>query len=627
MGYLLLFPFLAKAQGYQYSNIDKKAKTLFEKAQEAILLEQFDKAIPLLEAAIRTDHQFLDAYAQLGSVYLQQKKYLPALQCFQQAFTIDSTAATPALLMYAKAEAGLGKFRQAFALTARYLKEDLKDPERQNAIKWKDHFAFAMRFLNKPIRFQPQNMGDSINSKDPEYFPSLTIDGKTLIFTRNLDYRQEDFFISHKDSLGRWSKAMNMGEPVNSEFNEGAQNISQDGKYLFFTGCNFPSSYGSCDLYYSVHTFYGWTRPRNVGAPVNTEFWDTQPCLSPDNKDLYFVSNRPGGYGGSDIYVSHLQAGGHWSQPENLGPVINTAGDENSPFIHADNQTLYFASNGHPGIGDLDIFVARRREDGTWNSPQNLGYPINTIDHEGSLLVAADGKTAYFASDRADSRGGLDLYTFELYPEVRPLQTLYVQGYVYDKRTGKRLPSAIDLIDLATGKLISQINADKNGEYLVPLPVGKDYAFNVSRKGYLFYSENFSLKDKNPNEPYLINIPLQPIEANASVVLKNIFFATKQYDLKPESRIELDKLVKLLQDNPTMRIEISGHTDNVGKPEDNLVLSNNRARAVVDYLTQKGIAIDRLIARGYGETRPIADNHTEEGRALNRRTELRVINL
>ena len=382
---------------------------------------------------------------------------------------------------------------------------------------------------------------------------------------------------------------------------------------------------GSCDIYISFLTQNGWSEGINLGGKVNTDQWESQPCLSPDKRNLFFASRRHGGYGGSDIYVSHLSANGEWSAPENLGPQINTKGDESCPFIHADNQTLFFTSNALQGYGEDDLFFARKGPKGDWSVPENLGYPINTIYKEGTLFIAADAKTAYYASDRTDSKGGLDIYSFELPENIRPNKTLWVKGKVFDKKTTKGLPSAVELIDLNTKQLISQVQTDERGNYLITLPIGKDYAFNVNRKGYLFYSDNFFLSNRSPDSTYEKDIPLQPIEANASVVLKNVFFDVNKYDLKPESEAELDKLVQLMNDNPAVKIQIGGHTDNVGKPADNLTLSNNRAKAVVTYLVSKNISPQRLVAKGFGETQPIDDNKTDEGRGRNRRTEMKVI--
>jgi outer membrane protein OmpA-like peptidoglycan-associated protein len=335
--------------------------------------------------------------------------------------------------------------------------------------------------------------------------------------------------------------------------------------------------------------------------------------------------------GGLDIYVCHLlpgtdgQSNASWSAPENAGPSINTTGDDQCPFIHADNQTLYFVSNGWPGYGGNDLFVTRKGPDGNWAPAKNLGYPINTINDEGTLFIAADGKTAYYASDRSDSRGGQDIYSFELPQNLRSSKTLWVKGRVTDKKTSKGMASSVELIDLSSRQTISKVQTDETGNYFITLPVGKDYVFNVNHKGYLFYSDNFFLSGKSPDSVYEKNIALQPIEANATVILKNVFFESGKFDLQPASQVELDKLVQILTENPTLKIEISGYTDNVGKPADNLVLSNNRAKAVVNYLVSKSIAVQRLSAKGYGETKPIADNKSEDGRSQNRRTEMKVI--
>ena len=293
--------------------------------------------------------------------------------------------------------------------------------------------------------------------------------------------------------------------------------------------------------------------------------------------------------------------------------------------MHADNQTLFFNSTGHPGIAKSLTFLFRKKRGyNNWSRPENLGYPINTIDDEGSMIVAADGKSAYYASDRMDTKGGLDIYTFELREDLRPAKTLWVKGKVYDAKTKSGIPSSVELIDLSTKNLVSKLQTDEEGNYLITLPVGKSYAFNVNRKGYLFYSENFRLKADIADSFYIADIGLEPISLNASILLKNIFFDSKQTAINPDSQSELDKLVQLLNDNPKLRIEIRGHTDNIGQPADNLKLSTGRALSVVNYLLEKGIASPRLTYKGFGETKPISTNDTEDGRARNRRTELSV---
>lgn len=609
------------AQTVTYESAGKKAKALFDQALDAMRIYQPKDAIKFLQDAIKAEPKFADAYGQMGLAYVETRQYTEALGAFKQLLELDPGGMKHVRFSYAKALAGNGQFKEALAMITEQI-ETSKSPS-PASLKLKQNMEFAV--TQQQVPFQPQNLGDNINSPDPEYFPSPTIDGKTLVYTRRVKGRNEDFFISERDSL-QWLAAKDMGEPVNSAFNEGAQNISQDGEMLVFTGCDFPEGRGSCDIYYSIKTAQGWQTPKNIGNAINTRDWDSQPCLSPDKQSLYFT--RQTADAGADIFVSHRGEDGQWQKAERLGPNINTSGREMTPFLHADGQTLFFASDGHPGYGSLDMFYSRRQPDGNWGKPVNLGYPINTIGEDASLTVAADGKTAYFASDRSDSRGALDIYSFELYEAARPLPTLYVRGYVYDAKTNERLgASSLELVDLQDKLTIANIRSDANGAFLVPLPTGKDYAFNVNRKGYLFYSDNFSLKDAKTGEPFEKNIPLQPLEVNAVVVLRNIFFESKQYNLQPASTTELDKLVKLLTENPTMQAEISGHTDNVGSDADNQLLSQNRAKAVVEYLVQKGIKADRLKAKGFGETKPVDTNDTDAGRAQNRRTEMKVISM
>jgi outer membrane protein OmpA-like peptidoglycan-associated protein len=373
-----------------------------------------------------------------------------------------------------------------------------------------------------------------------------------------------------------------------------------------------------------VYTPQGWSEPENLGANINTEFWESSPSLSPDNRVLFFSSNRPGGYGGKDLYISYRTAEGKWSPAKNMGPEINTKGDELAPFIHPDNQTLYYTSDGLPGYGGSDIYVLRKKGDGDWGIPENIGYPINTIENEGSLAVSADGLTAYYASDRADSRGDLDLYQFEMRPDIRPFRTLYVKGFVTDKQNGKGLPSSVELYDNDNNKALMKVQTDEKGEYFITLPTGRDYTFTVNRKGYLFYSEQYVLSKKEADSTYQKNIALQAIALNANFVFNNILFKNNSYELPSAAFIELNKLLQVLSENPSIKLEISGHTDNVGKQEDNLLLSTNRAKAIVTYLNTNGVDIKRLSYKGYGASKPIADNNKEEGRAKNRRTEFTI---
>ncbi len=625
---LLLITALPAHGQYNPDKVNKKATNLYSKALD-MSRDDVPGAIRVLQQAVQIDPNYEEAYLSIAGMYSSLKDHRQAVDNYEKARAIDSNYFKDFNLPYSIDLAGIGEFEKALEADKTFLTDPHLNETSRKAGEYRQRcYRFALDYAaTHPItsyKFEPRNLGDSINTEVSEYFPTITIDGNTLIFTRRVNHINEDFYESQKVN-GTWRKAISLPGNINTNNNEGAQNISQDGQWLIFTGCNFPDGHGSCDLYISYLTPNGWSTPENLGDSINSEFWESSPSLSPDKKDLYFSSRQPDGYGGSDLYVSHRLLNGNWSIPENLGPTINTIGDEAAPFIHADNQTLYFTSNGHPGYGGDDLFVTRKQPDGTWSKPENLGYPINTIDNEGSLVIAADGKAAFYASDRADSRGGLDLYTFELREDIRPAKTLWVKGRVFDSTTRKGLPSSVVLTDLATRRVISNLQTDETGNYLITLPEGRDYAFDVKRKGYLFFSENFSLS-RSPNDSiYHIDIPLQPLATGAVAVLKNIFFDPNRYDLKPESGAELDEIIQLMKDNPTLKIQINGHTDNSGKPADNIKLSEDRARSVTSYLITKGIAPTRLSSKGWGDTQPIADNSSPEGRARNRRTELKVI--
>ncbi|NTS43080.1 OmpA family protein [Flavisolibacter sp. BT320] len=627
-GLLILCCIAASAQT-DITKIDKKAVAFYEQALALIDAAKYKEAIAALQQAIGRDDQYIDAYLSMAGVYGQLKDYKQSAATYEKAMAMDAAYTADYALPYSINLAGNGEFEKALQVVNTLLQKPNLHPNTKKAAEYRQKtFQFAVDYAKTKGQsayvFSPKNLGDAVNSAESEYFPSMPIEGKLLVFTRRLNNFNEDFFAAEKGG-DIWEKSVRLPGQINTPQNEGAQNISQDGNWLVFTGCNRPDGQGSCDIYISYKTPEGWSPAFNLGGKVNSDQWESQPSLSPDKRHLYFASRRFGGLGGSDIYVSTLLPSGKWSEPENLGPGINTAGDESTPFIHADNQTLFFASNGLPGYGGEDLFVVRKGADGTWGKPENLGYPINTIDHEGSLFIAADGKSAYYASDRSDSKGGLDIYSFELREDVRPAKTLWVKGKVFDNKTNNGLPSSVELIDLASKQTLSKVQTDETGNYLITLPVGKDYAFNVARKGYLFYSDNYSLKNKAADSTYQKDIPLQPIEVEAGIVLRNLFFETAKYDIKPESEVELDKVVQFLQENPTVKIQLEGHTDNVGAAADNEKLSSARAYAVVNYLVRKGIKGTRLVAKGFGASKPIADNKTEEGRSQNRRTELRIL--
>jgi outer membrane protein OmpA-like peptidoglycan-associated protein/Tol biopolymer transport system component len=615
----------------KYSTKSKKAIKHFEEGDKLFYGMRLDDAEAAFNKALEADDGFWEARIMLGDVYEKKGDISNAIKAYNQVNTTTPKAYANALKIQAEWELSLGRYKDAIKHLDAFLAKEGIDPRMEKvSSKLLQSAQYAAEAIKDSVPFNPINLGPTVNTSDYEYFPSLTVDGQTLIFTRNTRTGpvagQEDFYIT-KLKDGKWLPAMNLGPPVNTNDNEGAQAISVDGQHLFFTGCNRKAGMGSCDIYYSKKDGKGWTPAVNIGGPVNSGKWESQPSFSSDGRTLYFSSNRKAGEGQSDIWYSKLKPDGTWTVPTNLGSVVNTSGHEESPFIHPDGHTLYFTSDGHLGFGEKDIFVTRLQPNGEWSTPLNLGYPINTWKDEIGIIVNATGELAYFSSSRDGGEGKLDIFSFELYDKVRPIPVTYMKGVVKNAVNGRALSAQFELIDLATSEVVARSNSDgKDGSFLVCLPVNKDYGLNVSKDGFLFHSEHFALKDTaNATSPFIKNVQLQPINYGSSVVLKNIFFETNSFKLMPASNAELDKLVAFLSLNKEMRIELGGHTDNIGGTESNQALSENRAAAVYQYLVDHAIHPSRLEYVGYGESSPVADNGTDEGRSLNRRTEFKVL--
>lgn len=622
----------AMAQLCKQDNVPSKAQKFYAEALEFHKRTQYPESRAACEKAVKAFPDYVDAHMFLGQLY-EGSDIKTAIMHYEKAISIMPDCSPMMYILIAEAYRKDQQFEKALE---NYLV--FKD-EKVSSLKWntimekgKADCEFAIEAMKHPVNFEPKNLGAQVNSKFDDYFPSLTIDEGQIIFARTLftegekDNINEEIYISNKADTD-WHEAFNIGAPVNTDANEGAQTISPDGKFIFFTRCNAPGGMGSCDLYVTKYENGVWLAPANLGPDVNTPGWESQPCIGSDGKTLYFTSVRRGGHGGADIYLTRYE-NKRWTKPLNLGKNINTPYDEKSPFIHPDGVTLYFNSDGHPGMGNLDFFVSQKMSnDTTWQKPMNLGYPINTAYEERSIFLNGKGDLAYISSDRQGGYGLQDLYSFETYAAMRPQQVTYVKGHVIDANTKKSLSGEITLIDLESGDVISKTESDeKTGTFLIALPIGKDYMYSVDKKGYLFASENFNLKEaQSIDKPYELEIPLKPIKLGESIILKNIFYESNSYVLKDLSKTELNKLAVLLKENTNMKIEISGYTDNVGSDSDNLKLSENRAKSVVQYLTEAGISSSRLTYKGFGEAQPIADNSTEEGRALNRRTEFKVI--
>jgi outer membrane protein OmpA-like peptidoglycan-associated protein len=360
---------------------------------------------------------------------------------------------------------------------------------------------------------------------------------------------------------------------------------------------------------------------------VNSAEWESQPSLSADGRTLYFVSDRRAGYGRNDIWYSTLDENGQWSRAKNLGTPINTQYNEMSPFIHVNNRTLYFASNGLIGFGGHDIYVSEKSDSG-WTEPVNMGSPINDSDDQFSLFITADGKKGYYSHEERTPAGISvgKIYEIQI-PEKQQIKfkSNYVKGIVSDKKTAKPLKAKIELFDIAKNQIVSLVESDSvTGQYLMVLTQGSEYALYVNKSGYLFNSQNFNYSEFKNFEPVIVDIELEPAQTGSVSVLNNIFFDFDKYDLKEKSFTELDKIVRFLLENPTIKVEITGHTDNTGNPAYNKQLSEKRAKSVYSYIISHQIIPNRITWQGLGASQPIADNQTEEGRQLNRRIEFRI---
>ncbi|MFN4257148.1 MAG: OmpA family protein [Saprospiraceae bacterium] len=621
----------------------KKARSAYEDGIIYDNRNELEKAAEKFAQAIGHDSVFVEAWLELGLGQAKLRNFAAAETNLETALAIAPDYRPRNWLTLAEIEFQQDKFTEAAEHAERFLRFKFDSPKmRREAARLAENARFAAEAVKNPVPFEPQNVGSGINSAADEYLPSLTADGETMIFTRLDGGYDENFYASQRDSAGIWQVATPLTD-INTSDNEGAEAISADGTWLVFTACNRrgDGSQGSCDLYWSQQKGRGWTPPQPFSATINSRAWDAQPCISADGKTLIFSSERPGGQGGKDLW-SATRVAGKWTAPQNLGAAVNTLGEEQCPFLHPDGQTLYFTSDGLPGMGNNDLYLSRRQPDGAWGKPENLGFPINTKASEGTLTVSLDGRTAYFAANKPGGAGKNDIYSFDLPLAARPQPVTYVRARVRDAATGKPIVAKVEFVDLAApAQPFASANTRSDGSFLVCLPVGKSYALNVSKKDYLFASENFNLTETaTAAKPFLLDINLQAIgsqpvvpgekpagdlpKAGKPVVLRNVFFETGSAALRPESTVELSRLAELLTENPALKIQINGHTDGDGDDASNQKLSENRAQAVLEFLARKGVAAERLRARGFGESAPVAPNDTPEGKAQNRRTEFEV---
>ncbi len=607
---------------------NKKAIKYFQDASDLFKSRKYSEALPLIVKTIDEDPEFADAYLLQGNIALKKHDDKTMEQSFNKVIELcpdlDAEPYYQLGLFYFETK----KYKEAEKPLKRFLEFD--PPAGEAGKLNEDHAQKAESMLAKaklishPVPFDPQ-LVTGISTADPEYLPYISPDNEIAFFTRRFEQKDRNMlvpasvekFMFALRTNGGFDKGNPMPLPFNqhNSNNEGGATITVDNKHLYFT----VNSKGNFDICGSDFSDGQWSEIYNLGQSVNDpKQWDAQPSVTPDGNTLYFASARDS-LTALDIYVTHKNSEGKWTKAKKLPAPINTNGNEKSPFLHADSKTLYFSSDSLPGLGGYDIFMSKLGDDGRWSKPINLGYPINTEADEVGFFVSTDGKSGYFASNKLGN-GGFDIYSFDLYPEVRP-QKVYVQvGKLNADNEDQPVSASIEIKNTLT-KEITKIDVDSvTGKYAFVVNFDHDLLLTVKKDGYAFESQYLSAKDTGNNSIVKEDITIKEIKVGGQYPLNDILFATNSFDINDTIKTVLDNFVEFLDANPNLHVDINGHTDNVGDHQSNVTLSDNRARTVYDYLVGKGISKSRLAFKGFGETKPVSSNDSEKGRAKNRRT-------
>ncbi len=627
MRYFFLFLFLSGliTSAFSQEAVNKKAQKFLEKADEQIKGRQFYEAIDNFKRAIDKQPNYVLAHQKLANLYSFLRLHDSAYAYYNSYYDLSPKSALSDKALralstrffnkghYGKAQEAFNHYkdRNTFAVLS------IKDSIFESSIK------FSLQATSDPLDLEITKLSQGVNRFTLQYFPVLTIDNSKIYYTRRLGAApqyDEDIMMSQYVN-GEWTPSKGISRNINTPYNEGACSISADGRTLIFTACEGRESFGNCDLYISRYEAGVWTRPENLGRNVNSVNWDSQPSISADGRKLYFASNRAGGYGKRDIWMSTLSDQG-WQPAENLGKPINTPFDETTPFIHVNGESLFFASEGHVGLGGFDIYLSEI-QDNTWSVPKNVGYPINNFDDQSAMFIAADGRQAFFTSDERDRSY---IYRFQVRADsLVSRKATYLTGVVSDKETSDPLEASILLYDLESqDQLYQTTSSQQDGRYLVSMNADGDYGVYVTAPGYLFEDLHIDLTASFNLVADTLNVQLSPIADGQKMILENIYFDFDSYVLLPKSESEIKEVSQFLKTNPVL-IEIGGHTDAVGSSEYNQKLSENRARAVFERLVQLGVRENQMRFKGYGASQPLIDDKKTVKNQLNRRIEFKII--
>lgn len=632
---------------------DKRAIKTFKSAMEFFSDRHITDAVPLFKEVIAIEPTTAEPYYYLGYYNFKFTDNLKAAENYlTKAIEICPEVDINAYYFLGDIYAGREEWANAVKCLSKFTADPAlvdNDGDLQRARDLLTWARFYDNMFSKPVPFEPFYL-QGVCSPNHEYLPCISPDDEMAFYTRLIEmpprkgdlvpkkYFKEALYYSEKKN-GTFDVGQEMPDPFNNTDNIGMVSITLDNKMLYVAVGKLDASGNmNVDIFTSTRDEDNfWTGLYPVEGINSPNTWETMPSISSDGNTLFFISDRPGGFGAGDIWVSHKTSTGAWEPPENLGPAINTSGEEKTPFIHTDSQTLYFTSGdafdadgntigvGHPGLGGLDIFFSRRKEDGTWTKPVNIGYPINTDKDESGFFVSTDGKTGYFTSNKLKGPGGYDVYGFDLYKDARPEEVLLIKGAVTQEDSEKPVQARIELKNVETRK-ITEIPVDSvTGKYVAALVFKNDYILTVKTEDYAYESKYLAKADSSIEPKVRIDFEVKPIEVGKSYRLNDIYFSTNSSELRDESRSVLDGFIEFLNENKEIKVLIQGHTDDIGKAEDNLLLSDNRAKSVYEYLNEKGIAAERLSYKGFGEEKPVATNDTEAGRARNRRTEFVII--